>query len=239
MHRALLSVLFGLMAASISFAGPPNLKLLYLGDKGQHQPKARFDQLRPVMAKRGIDLIYTDTLDSITLDNLNKYDGLVIYANHDRGKREHVKAIADYVAAGKGFIPLHCASFCFNDDDDYIKLVGAQFRSHTTGVFRTKTTKADHPIMKGCDSFECWDETYTHHKHNEKDRTVLEVRTDRSVDEPWRWLHGFRRAAPLPSTGLPCTRVLGHRQNPREVKVRFTHPRRCAPASCGRTPPGG
>lgn len=196
MPRALLAVVCGLLAtASLSIAAPPNLKLLYLGDKGHHLPKARFDQLEPVMAKRGIALTYTDTLDSLTLDNLNKYDGLVIYANHDRGKPEHVKAISDYVAAGKGFIPLHCASFCFNNDEDYVKLVGAQFRAHTTGVFRTKTTKADHPIMAGCDSFECWDETYTHHKHNEKDRTVLEVRTDRTLDEPWTWVrtHGKGR----------------------------------------------
>ena len=106
-----------------------------------------------------------------------------------------MKAILDYVEGGKGFIPLHCASFCFTNDEDYIKLVGAQFRSHTTGVFRTRTTKSDHPIMQGCDSFECWDETYVHHKHNEKDRTVLEVRTDRSVEEPWTWVrtHGKGR----------------------------------------------
>ena len=177
-----------LLSSAVALAAPPNLKVLYLGDKGHHLPKARFDQLEPVMAKRGIAMTYTDTLDSLTLANLNKYDGLVIYANHDRGKPEHVKAIVDYVEAGKGFIPLHCASFCFTNDEDYIKLVGAQFRSHTTGVFRTKTTKADHPIMQGCDSFECWDETYVHTKHNEKGRTVLEVRTDKTVEEPWTWV---------------------------------------------------
>ena len=73
------------------------------------------------------------------------------------------------MAAGKGFIPLHCASFCFTNNEDYIRLVGAQFRSrHSTGVFRTETTKPDHPIMQGVDSFESWDETYVHTKHNEK-----------------------------------------------------------------------
>ncbi|MCU0704990.1 MAG: ThuA domain-containing protein [Fimbriiglobus sp.] len=195
MPRALLVAVCGLLAASLSAAAPPPLKVLYLGDRGHHLPKARFDQLEPVMAKRGIALTYTESLDALTLDNLNKYDGLAIYANHAGGKPEHVKAILDYVASGKGFIPLHCASFCFTNDDEYIKLVGAQFRSHTTGVFRTKTVKADHPIMQGCDSFECWDETYVHHKHNEKDRTVLEVRTDRMIDEPWTWVrtHGKGR----------------------------------------------
>ena len=46
--------------------------------------------------------------------------------------------------------------------------------------------KPDHPIMKGFQSFTSWDETYVHTKHNEKDRTVLEVRargrTEGAVD---------------------------------------------------------
>lgn len=75
MSRALLSALCGLLVATAVGAAPPNLKLLYLGDKGHHLPKARFDQLEPVMAKRGIALTYTDTLDSITLDNLNSTTG--------------------------------------------------------------------------------------------------------------------------------------------------------------------
>jgi hypothetical protein len=151
--------------------------------------------LEPVLAKRGIALTYTDKLDDLNPANLNQYDGLMIYANHTPGKPEHVTAIINFVAAGKGFIPLHCASFCFTNDQRYIDLVGAQFRSHTTGVFRTQTVKPDHPIMQGCDSFECWDETYLHHKHNEKDRTVLEVRAERDLKEPWTWVrtHGKGR----------------------------------------------
>jgi type 1 glutamine amidotransferase len=195
MSRVLLSALCVLFVASAASAAPPDLKVLFLGDRGLHRPKARFDQLEPVMAKRGIAMTYADTLDSLTPDNLNRYDALVVYANHDRGRPEHVKAILDYVAAGKGFVALHCASFCFTDDEEYVKLVGAQFRSHTTGVFRAKTVKVDHPIMQGVQSFESWDETYVHDKHNEKDRTVLEVRTDRTLEEPWTWVrtHGKGR----------------------------------------------
>ena len=178
MGRCFLSLVVCLLFAGLGLAAPAKLKVLYLGDRGHHVPKQRFDQLEPVLTKRGVELTYTESLDDITLDNLNKYDGLMIFANQDRGKPEHVKAIRDYVASGKGFIPLHCASFCFTNDADYIELVGAQFRSHTTGVFRTKQTKAEHPILKNFDSFESWDETYAHHKHNTKDRTVLEVRSD-------------------------------------------------------------
>src|SRR4051812_43446859 len=91
-------VVFCLSGIPVAATEPATLQLLFLGDKGHHAPKSRFDQLEPVMAKRGITLAYTGSLDSLSLDNLKKYDGLVIYANHERGKPEHVKAIRDYVA---------------------------------------------------------------------------------------------------------------------------------------------
>ena len=34
----------------------------------------------------------------------------MIYANNDKISPEQEKALLDYVAGGKGFIPLHCAS---------------------------------------------------------------------------------------------------------------------------------
>ena len=44
------------------------------------------------------------------------------------------KALLDFVDHGGGFVPLHCASFCFLNSPKYIELVGAQFKSHGTGV---------------------------------------------------------------------------------------------------------
>ena len=89
----------------------------------------------------------------------------------------------------------HCASYCFLNSDAYIALVGAQFRSHKTGTFAVEDVKPDHAIMKGYQGFTSWDETYLHHKHNEKDRVVLEVRAEGDLKEPWTWVrtHGKGR----------------------------------------------
>src|SRR5688500_19139411 len=106
----LLIVAIGFAAASASNAAdPPPAKLLVLGDSGHHQPKVRFDILAPVLKDRGIELVYTDKLEDLNAANLAKYDGLVIYANHERISPEQEKALLDFVAGGKGFIPLHCA----------------------------------------------------------------------------------------------------------------------------------
>src|SRR5215510_12860089 len=151
-----------LVTSLVSAEEPKPLKLLFLGDEGHHRPAERFRQLQPVLAKRGIDLTYTDKVEALDPKILDKYDGLVVYANTTRITPEQEKALLDYVAGGKGFIPLHCASYCFLNSPKYVELVGAQFQRHDTGTFRTTITEPNHPIMKGFGGFESWDETYTH-----------------------------------------------------------------------------
>ena len=176
-------------------AEPAPLKVLFLGDKGHHRPADRAKQLIPVLAKRGIDVRYTDDVKELNLENLKKYQALIVYANIDKIAPEQEKALLDYVAEGGGFVPLHCASFCFRNSPKSWRLVGGQFKSHGTGVFRDEIVEREHPIMKGFGGFESWDETYVHTKHNEKDRIVLEYRVETRAQEPWTWVrtHGKGR----------------------------------------------
>lgn len=188
-------VALDLIAAGASAAAPPKLKLLFLGDNGHHQPAVRFKQLEPVLKKRKVELVYSDVVADLNPATLKAYDGIVLYANIDTIADDQAKALLDFVASGKGFIPLHCASFCFRNNDEVVALMGGQFLRHGTGTFRTIVTAPDHPIMKGFKSFESWDETYVHTKHNTKDRTVLEVRAEGNTQEPWTWVrtHGQGR----------------------------------------------
>lgn len=192
MTRYVLSILltilitFPMMAQEKEKTKP--IKILFLGDNGHHRPALRFRQLYPVMLKRGIDITYTDKVTALDPKVLNSYDGLIIYANTTEITPAQEKALLDYVEGGKGFIPLHCASYCFIRSQKYIDLVGAQFLRHGTGTFRTTNAKPEHPIMKGFAGFESWDETYVHTKHNEKNRTVLEYRSERGRKEPWTWI---------------------------------------------------
>ncbi|HEV3163988.1 MAG TPA: PVC-type heme-binding CxxCH protein, partial [Isosphaeraceae bacterium] len=164
------------------------LKVLFLGDKDHHQPSDRAAQLIPVMAGRGIDIQYTEAKADLNAANLAKYDALLIYANITRIEPEQEKALLEYVEGGGGFVPIHCASYCFLNSEPYVALVGAQFQRHSTGEFDTKVVDADHSIMKGFEPFRTWDETYVHTKHNEKERHVLQVRAEGDREEPWTWV---------------------------------------------------
>jgi putative membrane-bound dehydrogenase-like protein len=148
-----------------------------------------------VLAARGIDLTYTDRVESLNSKTLAAYDGLMAYANISAIAPAQEKNLLDYVAGGKGFIPIHCASYCFLNSPKYVELVGAQFLQHGTGVFRTTVAAADHPLVRGYHGFESWDETYVHTRHREPGRTVLEFRTDGEAREPWTWVrtHGRGR----------------------------------------------
>ena len=188
----LISILLCLFTSTMAFG---DLNVLYLGDRGHHRPKDRFDQLQPVMAKRGIELTYTEDVNDLNLPKLRTYDALVLYANIDRIEPTQAAALLDYVKGGGGFVPLHCATYCFRNNDDVVALMGGQFQRHGTGVFRTELANKDHPIMNGFGGFESWDETYVHHLHNEKNRTVLAYRVDDEGREPWTWVrtHGEGR----------------------------------------------
>src|SRR5262249_31046481 len=130
--RSLL-LLIALVVGAVAFAAapPPSgdgdrpLKLLLLGDKGHHRPADRFREFAPVIRKRGIELTYTESLSDLDAKKLAAYDGLIVYANHEKISAEQEKALLDFVASGKGFVPLHCASYCFLNSPKYVDLVGA------------------------------------------------------------------------------------------------------------------
>ena len=171
-----------------------------MGDNGHHRPESRFQELAPALEARGVELKYTDRMEDLNSETLNDFDGLVLYANIDRIEDSQAKAVLDYVASGKGFIPLHCATYCWRNNKDMVALMGAQFQRHGGQVFTTQIAEANHPVMKGYGSFTSWDETYIHHLHNEENRTVLEYRVegdqaDGNDREPWTWVrtHGKGR----------------------------------------------
>ena len=160
------------------------LEVLFLGSpNSSHRPLERFTTIRRALGPRGINLTYANQPSALTKGNLAKYDALMVYGNHEVIQKDQETALLQYSKNGGACVFLHSACGCFRNSDAYIKLLGAQFKSHGKGVFRVKTVKPDHPIMKGYKGFECWDETYVHQKHNQ-DRIVLQVREE----EPWTWV---------------------------------------------------
>lgn len=167
------------------------LKVLFLGDDGHHRPGARARQVLPVLAENGIDLFYTDLPDDLNPGNLSRFDALVLYNNHVSVSPPQLAALLEFVDSGHGLVVLHCASASFQNSEEFISLVGAAFKSHGTGTFGAVRVAPGHPAIEGVPTFESWDETYVHAKHNTVNRTVLEVRREAGHDEPWTWVRTY------------------------------------------------
>ncbi|HMP31425.1 MAG TPA: ThuA domain-containing protein, partial [Saprospiraceae bacterium] len=176
------------------------LEILFLGDNGHHRPIERVPSLMAALGPKGVNVTYTDDLADLNLKTLNKYDALLLYANWDVISPDQEKALLDYVASGKGFLPIHSASYCFRNSPEFIKLVGGQFWRHTMDSITTQTVKPMHPIMKELMKFTVYDETYLYTKL-EADNDVLavrEIKADQYKDKPdtktepytWTRTHG-------------------------------------------------
>jgi putative membrane-bound dehydrogenase-like protein len=176
-------------------SGPRRIEILFLGHASEHHHSAGYlPMLAAALAREGINFTYTESPNDLNPETLAYYDGLMIYANHEQMSASQEKALLDFVESGKGFIPIHSASFCFQNSPEYIQLVGGQFQKHDTGTFVADIVKKDHPIMQSVDTFSTWDETYVHHKLTD-DLTVLMERVEGDHREPWTWVkeHGKGR----------------------------------------------
>ena len=188
----------GLLAAAVAFSQTlkqpreeaRRVEVLFLGaptaNHPGHDPIERYRVLRKGLGTQGINFTYTENLADLRRDVLDHYDAVMMYGNWNQGgpmDPAQEKALVGYVEDGGGFLPLHCASACFGGSDAFVKLVGGRFKSHGAEVFRTKIVAPEHPVMRGFEGFETWDETYVHDRHGD-DRTILQVREQ----EPWSWV---------------------------------------------------
>ncbi len=196
--RILVALLITL-SISTSLMGRPTegpVRILFLGHDAKHHPS---NDYYPMLAEGlGPDGIYFDYHTDVEeafgdYDYLSQFDGVLLYANHDTIERRLYNNLVKFIEEGGGFIPVHCASFCFRNQLGFINLVGGQFQHHKTGTFTAKIVDGKHPAMKDVQEFETWDETYVHTGHGE-DRTILMVREPAGDEdnikepEPWTWI---------------------------------------------------
>jgi putative membrane-bound dehydrogenase-like protein len=179
------------VTASAQAPPAPRLRVLFLGDNGHHQPNARAKSVLPALAADGIDLFYTADPADLRADELRHYHALVLYNNHMTVAPDQLHALLQFVGKGGGLIALHCASASFQNAEAFVKVIGGAFKSHGTGTFSATRVAPDHPAIAGVPTFESWDETYVHTRHNPIDRTVLEVRREGDHEEPWTWVRPY------------------------------------------------
>ena len=195
----LLLTLFPLATFAQNSPKPRRLEVLFLGDNGHHKPVERLPSIMSALGNKGINFTYTNKLEDINLENLNRFDALMIYANWNEITPQAEKALLVYVASGKGILPIHCASFCFRNSPEYVKMVGGQFWKHTTDTISANIIQSNNQIMKGVNGLKAFDETYLHSKLQADNNVLMtrEIKADQTKDrpetktEPYTWTRNY------------------------------------------------
>jgi putative membrane-bound dehydrogenase-like protein len=185
------AAVLGLASCLHADDAPRRISILFFGAPKEngpgHDPITRYRSLKKQLGTAGIDLTYLeDPAKVFSPATLAQHDGLLMYANWEQNGKmppEQETALFDFVNGGGAFLPIHCASACYGASENFVKLVGAKFKSHDGCEFEPKTVLPSHPVMKGYQGFTAWDETYVHSDHGD-DRTILQTRED----EPWTWV---------------------------------------------------
>lgn len=193
----------GILAAALGFSQTAHqpaeearhVEILFLGaptaNHPAHNPVERYRILKKALGVDGINLTYTEKLTDLRREVLDHYDGVMLYGNWKQSEAmepSQEEALMGFVNDGGAFLPIHCASACFGGSEAFVKLVGGRFKSHETGTFTTTIASPQHPVMRGYQGFETWDETYVHDRLSD-DRTILQLRDK----EPWTWVRNQGR----------------------------------------------
>ena len=187
-------VLIALTSRSRPLEGP--VRVLFVGHSAEKHPS---DLYYPILINAlGRDAIWFDYVTTPEdafgdAEFLNNFDAVLLYANHGKIEPAHWENLKSYIEDGGGFVPVHCASWCFQNIPEFDQIVGGRFANHKTGIFQPKTVNPEHDAIKDVPGFEAWDETYVHKNHNPQNRTVLQVREVAKEDnitepEPWTWI---------------------------------------------------
>lgn len=167
---------------------PRRLEVLFLGDDRGHKPIERYRVLKQALGPQGFNLTFVEDLAQMNRSNLDRYDALIVYANHEKDKVP--QDILPWVRDGGALVALHSACGNFHPSKEWFDLVGGRFASHEGHVFSPRTVDKEHPITKDLPPLKSWDETYQH-RDLTADRHLLQVRDpinkDETEPEPWTW----------------------------------------------------
>jgi uncharacterized protein len=91
-------------------ADPRRAEVLLLGSAGIQPNSGKYAPwLATALFKAGINVTYTIDTNDLNAENLNKYDGLIIFAKYETISAAKEKSLNDFVEGGKGLVALHDA----------------------------------------------------------------------------------------------------------------------------------
>jgi len=172
----------------------PRILLLSNPMPHYHRIENTLPQLQ--QALEGIELVHTQDVDVLARDELNGYDALLVYCTGQQISEEQFAGLERFVASGKGLIGIHNATDTWKNDPRYVEMIGGKFVTHPAQLsVHVDIVDRDHPITRGLQEFDAWDELYVMDTNPEGYHLLMETHSHDNRALPITWVreHGTGR----------------------------------------------
>ena len=199
-------------------ANPPSKPIRILVVTGGHDYKV--EQFNQMLGSLGDNITYQIAVlpaayDMFLPENRSKYDVLVFYHMWQEITDEQAKVFAECIRQGKPLVALHHSICAYDDWPEYFNIIGGKYFHKPTTVngkvypacsyihdlhFNVRIADPAHPVTRGINDFEIFDETYKGY-YVEDDVTPL-LTTDEPSSTPvigWAKMYGRARVVTLQS----------------------------------------
>jgi type 1 glutamine amidotransferase len=218
MKNILFSLLIIFSTTLVLSASEPSKPIRILIITGGHDYKV--EQFNQMLSSLAPEISYQvaelpSAFEMFKPENRNKYDVLVFYHMWQTITDEQAKDFADCIWQGKPVVALHHSICAFDDWPEYWNIIGGKY-FHKPTIFKgkeypacsyihdlhfnVKNANPKHPVTKGVQDFEIFDETYKGY-YVEDDVTPL-LTTDEPSSNPiigWTKKYGKARIVVLQS----------------------------------------
>lgn len=158
-----------------SYAKQPIRILVVTG--GHSYDKPSFDEMLHSLGKNITPQVVElpGAYDMFLPENRKAYDVLVFYHMWQKSTPEQEKIFADCIREGKPLVALHHSICAFDEWPEYWKIIGGKYFHKATVVdgkeypkcsyihdlhFKATVAPGNHPVTKGVNDFDLFDETY-------------------------------------------------------------------------------
>lgn len=174
----LLLVLILAALLKLSASGPPLRQIRILVITGGHDyPKDQFNQMLTALgANMTFQIAELPAAYEMFLpQNRNKYDVVLLYHMWQDITEGQAKDFSECIKNGKPLVVLHHSICAYDNWPEYLNMIGGKYFHKPTVVngreypacsyihdlhFRVKIADRNHPVTKGLDDFDIFDETY-------------------------------------------------------------------------------
>lgn len=165
--------------ASVSTVRPLQVLYVTADEETPHNPTKMFPLLAAPLARRGIQLTFSQTaLEALDPAKLQYYDAVMIYADKLSLSPAQEKALTAFVESGHGLVALHAAGG--------LPLIGAKLMPEGGAEFTAEVVQPANPVVQGLQPFAAWEEPLAPVAAGQ--RTVIMERVTGQTRQPWAWL---------------------------------------------------